>query len=279
MAVLPPTGLLAVVGNEQVLLTWNAVTNAVSYDVYRDTAKIATVGASPVLNVGQQKEEYLDTGLVNDTSYDYQVDVTTDAGTSAQSAIVAATPKTILVLEDGTGIEGANTYISLDDTLQKLANFGYQQFSSINVFQEPVLVRATSSVDASMSYSHMGSPTNTDQGLYHPRIEFPICDGNIHGSVNRRSDLLTLSSIMEVPENALLVSALKAEFIALDEFDSSNLFSDIPGNIKRVELAKGVQVEKFQGRLQNGRLESLRRQITGLLQRLSNETPIFLGGP
>ena len=189
MAVFPPTGLTAVVGNSQVLLRWNAVTDAVSYGIYRDTVLINTVGA--IVKFGG-KEEYLDEGLVNGQSYSYELEVTVGTETSAKSNAVLATPKTILIEEDGTGVKFANTYQSLQSALDLIASYGYSHFATINVFQEAVLVRGTGSVDTSTSYSNIGTSLNFEQGLYYPRTGYPSCGLGSVAGVDRSSSILLL---------------------------------------------------------------------------------------
>jgi len=85
-----PTGLAATVGNGTVTLTWNATGGATSYTVDRGTAnggpysKIGTVGASPT--------KFKNSGLTNGTTYYYVVTGANSAGSSPNSAQVAATP-------------------------------------------------------------------------------------------------------------------------------------------------------------------------------------------
>jgi len=77
-----PTGVTATPGSSQVALTWTAVTGADSYKVYRNGVLIA----QPTTN------SFLDTGLVNGTSYTYTISAVNIAGSSALSAGVSATP-------------------------------------------------------------------------------------------------------------------------------------------------------------------------------------------
>ncbi len=85
-----PTGLAATVGNGTVTLTWNAGGGATSYTVKRGTvsggpyAAIATLGSSPT--------SLTDSGLINGTTYYYVVASSNSAGTSPNSAELAATP-------------------------------------------------------------------------------------------------------------------------------------------------------------------------------------------
>jgi len=84
----PPTDLIAVAGNAQVVLTWVAPTNGTpaGYKVYRNDVAITT---APVIGL-----TYTDTSLTNGTSYNYKVTAlyTAPDGESVPSNVVAATP-------------------------------------------------------------------------------------------------------------------------------------------------------------------------------------------
>ncbi len=86
-----PTGLAASVGNGTVTLTWNAGGGATSY-----TVKRATVSGGPYTTLGTVSNpaptSYTDTGLSNGTTYYYVVSASNQAGSSPNSAEIAATP-------------------------------------------------------------------------------------------------------------------------------------------------------------------------------------------
>jgi hypothetical protein len=86
-----PTGLAATVGNGSVQLTWNAAGGATSYTVSR-----AAVSGGPYTKAGTvtspSPTSFKDTGLTNGTTYYYVVSGTNSAGTSPNSAPLAATP-------------------------------------------------------------------------------------------------------------------------------------------------------------------------------------------
>ncbi len=86
-----PTNLTATaVSTSQINLTWTAATDnvgVVSYDVYRGTAKIATVTSASATSFG-------DTGLLANTQYSYTVKARDAAGNvSASSSTATATTK------------------------------------------------------------------------------------------------------------------------------------------------------------------------------------------
>jgi hypothetical protein len=86
-----PAGLAASVGNGTVFLTWNAAGGASSYTVSR-----GTVSGGPYTSIGTvttpAPNRIKDTGLTNGKTYYYVVSGTNAAGTSPNSAQLAATP-------------------------------------------------------------------------------------------------------------------------------------------------------------------------------------------
>src|SRR5579884_1586005 len=86
-----PTGVAATVGNGSVTVTWNAGGGATSYTVGR-----AQVSGGPYTSVGTvtspSPTTFTNTGLTNGTTYYYVVTGSNKAGTSPNSAEVAATP-------------------------------------------------------------------------------------------------------------------------------------------------------------------------------------------
>ncbi|MCL5733450.1 MAG: carboxypeptidase regulatory-like domain-containing protein [Patescibacteria group bacterium] len=79
-----PTGVTASAGNAQVTISWNAVSGAAYYEIFRQSVGIATTTAV----------SYADTGLSNGTAYSYAVEAFDSAGSnhSAASGAVSATP-------------------------------------------------------------------------------------------------------------------------------------------------------------------------------------------
>lgn len=83
-----PGSLAAVGGGNKVTLTWTAATGAESYRVYRDTS---AVGPFPLL-ASPTGTSYVDTGLVNGTTYYYKVRSANSNGDGTTSSTVNATP-------------------------------------------------------------------------------------------------------------------------------------------------------------------------------------------
>ncbi|SDZ05514.1 Cellulose binding domain-containing protein [Evansella caseinilytica] len=88
-APLAPSGLQASPGDEQVLLSWNAVSSADSYSVYR-----STTSGGPYTEVadGLTDTSYMDNNVSNDTTYYYVITAANAYGESGYSAEVSATP-------------------------------------------------------------------------------------------------------------------------------------------------------------------------------------------
>ena len=79
-----PTGLSAVAGDGQVSLKWSASATAVSYAVQR-----STTGGGPFTAVATTASlSYADAGLLNGTTYYYEVAAVNSGGSSAYSAAV-----------------------------------------------------------------------------------------------------------------------------------------------------------------------------------------------
>jgi fibronectin type 3 domain-containing protein len=86
-----PTGVTAVPDNGSVALSWNAVTGATAYRVYR----AATSGGSYALINSPVNSSYMDTGLTNGTAYYYVVRAYDGAQESQNSSEAAATPMNV----------------------------------------------------------------------------------------------------------------------------------------------------------------------------------------
>src|SRR5439155_681945 len=104
-----PTGLTATAGNAQVSLSWNSVTGATSYSVYRST----TSGGETLVQSGLTVTTYSDTGRTNGTTYFYEVTASNVGGESAKSAEASATPQAPPVAPTGLTATAGNAQVSL----------------------------------------------------------------------------------------------------------------------------------------------------------------------
>jgi fibronectin type 3 domain-containing protein len=86
-----PTMVVSTAGNAQVTVSWNAVTGAISYNVYWST----TAGVSKATGTkvpGITNTTLLHTGLTNDIAYYYVVTAVNGSGESVESAGTSAQP-------------------------------------------------------------------------------------------------------------------------------------------------------------------------------------------
>ena len=85
-----PTGFTATGGNTQIGLSWNPVSNATSYNLYRSLTA-GGEGTTPY-KTNITTASYNDTGLTNGTTYYYQVTAVNNLGESPKSVEASATP-------------------------------------------------------------------------------------------------------------------------------------------------------------------------------------------
>jgi len=115
-----PTGLAAMAGNQQIVLSWTASLGATSYNVKRSTSSGGpfTTVASPATT------SFTNTGLTNGTTYFYEVSAVNSVGESANSASAFAMPATV----------PANVTVTIDPTKTHAISpwiYGINSFSSI----------------------------------------------------------------------------------------------------------------------------------------------------
>ena len=84
-----PTDLSATIGNNKVNLSWTVSSGATSYNVKRATT---AGGEYTIIRNGLTTNSYLDTDVVNGTTYYYVVSAVNDGGESPDSSEVEATP-------------------------------------------------------------------------------------------------------------------------------------------------------------------------------------------
>lgn len=85
-----PTGLTATPGNQQVSLSWNASAGATSYNIYRNSTPNTQGGTAYRTNI--TVTTFLDSNLVNGSTWYYRVTAVNASGESTRSNEVSATP-------------------------------------------------------------------------------------------------------------------------------------------------------------------------------------------
>jgi hypothetical protein len=93
-----PTNLRANGANQQVALSWDAVSTADSYKVYRGST---SGGPYSVLASALTSNQYTDTGVVNGNTYYYVVTAVNGSGESSYSNEASATPTAIIRINCG----------------------------------------------------------------------------------------------------------------------------------------------------------------------------------
>ena len=85
-----PTGVTATPGNGQVTIAWTAVADVTSYNIYWSTTPgVTTANGTKITGAASP---YVQTGLINGTTYYYVVTAVGGAGESAPSSEVSAIP-------------------------------------------------------------------------------------------------------------------------------------------------------------------------------------------
>jgi fibronectin type 3 domain-containing protein len=148
-----PTGLTASPGITTVMLNWNAVTGATSYNVYRNGASIAAPNGT----------SFTDSHLVNGTTYTYMVFAVDSGGTGAGSLQVSATPSgSVPVAPSGLMTVPGNTFVSLTWNLVNTAT-GYTVYRNGNLVNSTLINSFTDVALANgTTYSYQVTATNVN---------------------------------------------------------------------------------------------------------------------
>ena len=135
----PVTGLTAIAGTGQTALNWQAVTGALSYNIFRGTTSgeeaPTPINTSPVTTLAFTDTIY--TGLENGTSYYYNVVALFSNGQTSPSIEVTATPLAVVLYPDAwsqTGSIGMNWYAAPGDVTYNI----YRSTSSAVSFTIPL---------------------------------------------------------------------------------------------------------------------------------------------
>jgi len=149
-----PTNLVATVaGPGQINLTWDAVSGATSYYLYRSTSYYGTYSNIVVLT----SPSYANTGLATNGTYYYKVQAYNSAGASGFSAITGAT-----ITTNAYGVPTIPTNLIATAASANQINLTWDYISGATSYY---LYRATS---YSGVYSYIAAPTSTsyaDSGL------------------------------------------------------------------------------------------------------------------
>jgi fibronectin type 3 domain-containing protein len=156
-----PTGLSAsAVSSSQINLSWNAVSGATSYNIYRSTTSNGQ-GSTPIAT-GVTTTNFSNTGLSASTTYYYKIAAVNSNGTSSQSGEASATTTT------GGTIPGQVTGLSATATSSSQINLNWGAVSgatSYNIYRSTTSNGQGSTPFASgitgTSYSNTGLSAST----------------------------------------------------------------------------------------------------------------------
>jgi len=177
------TGLTATGGAGQVALSWNAVSGATSYNLYRSTVS----GGETLFLGGLTSTSYTDSGLASSTGYYYTVAAVNSGGPGALSAEAAATTfVTAPAQVTGFSATGGSNKVTLNWTLTPNAT-GYNIYRSTSSGAE-VLIKAGFTSNA------FSDPTVIPVTLYY----YKVCGVNSGGSGAMSSEASAIP-ILAVP--------------------------------------------------------------------------------
>lgn len=87
-----PANLTATAGTYQVKLSWDSVSGATGYNLYRGTTQTGSISGKSKIVTDTSATSYTDTAVNHNTTYYYQVTATDGTRESAPSVEVSATP-------------------------------------------------------------------------------------------------------------------------------------------------------------------------------------------
>ena len=222
-----PSSVQATAGDQAVTVSWNAVSGAASYNLYRS----ATAGGEGAVayKTGLTTTSVTDTGLTNGTTYFYKVSAVNSAGESAQSSEVSATPtapvasatSAVFVKTDAAtqgnwkGVYGADGCQVFGDTASlpsyaSLSVGGQSAYTWAGSTSDPrALLKANSASDRIASCDYTGSSFSFDlnltDGLSH-QTAFYCLDWDANNGRNEKIE------IFDAATNTLLDSQSVGSF-------------------------------------------------------------------
>ena len=132
----PVTGLTAIAGTGQTALNWQAVTGALSYNIFRGTT-LGEEAPTPINTSLVTTLAFTDTGLTNGTNYYYKITALFSNGQTSPSTEVTSTPLAVVLYLDAwsqTGSIGMNWYAAPGDITYNV----YRSTSSAISFTVPL---------------------------------------------------------------------------------------------------------------------------------------------
>jgi photosystem II stability/assembly factor-like uncharacterized protein len=186
-----PANPTATPSNAAVLLSWNHAVGADSYLIKRSTV---SGGSYTTIASGVTATSYLDTGLVNGTTYYYVVAAANAYGVSSNSVEVSAIPGSKLA---GTIIGSPGSWSNLGNTITNVFD------GNTNTFYD------AANASGDWAGLNLGAPHRITQIRYCPRNGFAsrMVGGVFEGASNKNfTDAVTLFTISSTPTDGAYTS-------------------------------------------------------------------------
>jgi len=197
-----PTGLTATAGDSQVTLSWNSVSGASYYDIYRKSDSTYPFYASTT------DTSYTDTGLTNGTTYYYKVSaLNSDGDESAATEAVSATPQASGggAVVSGGGVTGDTTAPSISDISSKVGTSTATITWQTSEASLTWIIYGTSTdyglEEKTTTYLTSHSVTLTDltpETTYHYQVKSEDSAGNVGEYTDKTFTTLALGEVSEV---------------------------------------------------------------------------------
>jgi regulation of enolase protein 1 (concanavalin A-like superfamily) len=159
-----PAGLTAAPGDSQVMLNWNAATNATGYNVKRSAV---SGGPYSIVATNMPGLTFTNTGLSNGTRYYFVVSASNLAGESGNSVEVSAQPVTIAPPQLGSSLNGSQLQLTWPSD-----HIGWRLEAQTNS-SDVGLATNWSTVSGSTSTNEMFVPINAANGSVFFRLVYP----------------------------------------------------------------------------------------------------------
>jgi fibronectin type 3 domain-containing protein len=214
-----PTGVTATAADSQVTVSWNPSSGATSYNLYRAT----TSHRETLYQSGITTTTFSDTGLIDGTTYYYEVSAVNGSGETALSSEVQATPNPPSIV---TGTASANPS-PVGGTSTVLSVSGSDPFGETLTYtwsptSEPAGANPTFSDNHSTTAS-VTTVTFDQAGSYTFQVILSDPSGLSNSSSVQVNVIQTESSIKVSPASPSVISNATQQFsaTALDQFGSA----------------------------------------------------------
>jgi len=172
-----PTGVAALAGNAQAVVSWNAVSGATGYNVKR-----SLTSGGPYANVAAAVTgtSFTNTGLVNGTPYYYVITALNASGESPISVQANATPQA--ASDDGVTVTPMVTSSSpwFNEQQVRLSNT-----AAISALSITVVVQRTTGVSHSGQYNTVGGSVQQSNSSTTSAITYQFTLGSLSPGANR----------------------------------------------------------------------------------------------